>query len=130
MQKVVIAGSASLEAEVLKWKDHWEQNGFLVLDYPRPIHPDSFLSEYPSVFKNFFDHIADSDVFFVMNESKNEVQGYVGAETFAELAYAVYLKMKSGNSPKITLLQKADAKVRGSEKIELWEKLGLITYLE
>jgi hypothetical protein len=130
MQKVTIAGSASLEAEVLKWKEHWEQKGFLVLDYPRPIHPDSFLSEYPSVFKNFFDHVAQSDIFFVMNENKNGVRGYIGAETFAELAYSVYLKMKSGMSPEITILQRPDAKARGSEEIKLWERLGLINYLE
>ena len=129
MKTVVIAGSARLEMEVQKWKRHWEEKQDVVLDYPRPIPSDRFLEKYPSVFEKFFDHLAQADVVFVMNEPKNGIPGYIGPETFAELAYAVYLRMKTRRRPEILVLSRPQPEMRGSEEVFLWEKLGMLKFI-
>jgi hypothetical protein len=129
MKSVVIAGSASLQAEVSKWVTFWQDRNFSVLDYPRPIAAEKFIREYPTVFQNFFDRIQETDVFFVMNENKNGMSGYIGAETFAELAFAVYLRLKAKNKPEIVLLQPPCVQMRGHDEIKVWHELGLIKYL-
>jgi hypothetical protein len=128
MKTIVIAGSASLQTQADYWKSHWEQLGYFVIDYPKPISPDAFLNEYPAVFQSFFDHLKETDVVFVMNEDKHSVQGYIGAETFAELAYSVYLRMKSSSKPRVIVMKQPSSDVRGTEELDLWHKLGLIEY--
>jgi len=85
-KKVVIAGSASLLERVVYWKNFWEDQGCCVTDYPAPINKENFLEEYPKVHKDFFQNITEADIVFVMNEDKNGITGYLGAESFAEMA--------------------------------------------
>lgn len=39
-----------------------------------------------------FDKIADSDAILVLNEKKNDIPGYIGANTFLEMGLACYLR--------------------------------------
>jgi len=45
--KVVIAGSASLQEEIHVWKNIWEHQGYIVTNWPRTIPKDEFFQEYP-----------------------------------------------------------------------------------
>jgi len=126
MKKVVIAGSASLQKECQMWKELWEKDGYSVIDYPVSISKEIFLEEYPQVHKDFFNNIMKSDVFFVMNENKNDIEGYLGAESFAEMCFGVTQNLINNKNIEIMLLQRPDKNVQSYDEICLWLKLGWI----
>lgn len=126
MKKIVIAGSASLQEKVAFWKSHWEQKDFSVINYPCAIKKEDFIHEYPNVYKKFFEDILKTNVFFVMNENKNDIDGYIGAETFAEICFAVAQNQINDKKIEIILLQMPATNVQSYDEINLWIKLGWI----
>ena len=73
MKKVVIAGSASLQDAMFRWKKYWEEKEHcVVLNFPQPIPPESFVVEYPKVHTDFFRDIERTDILFIANEEKKE----------------------------------------------------------
>ena len=126
MKKVVIAGSASLQKEIKHWISLWEHSGYEILDYPTPISPDNFLEEYPKAHANFFNNIEKADILFIMNENKNGITGYIGAESFAEMGFGVAQNLIHGKKIEIMILQVPESRVQSHEEIELWLKLGWI----
>lgn len=125
-KKVVIAGSASLQKKVQFWKKHWEDKGYSVTDYPSPIPKETFLEEYPQVHKDFFKNIIDADILFVMNEDKNNIKGYLGAESFAEMCFGVAQNLIHNKNIEVMLLQIPEDKVQSYDEIQLWLNLGWI----
>lgn len=125
-QKVVIAGSASLQKKVHYWKKHWENKGYNVIDYPTPIPKETFLEEYPKVHKDFFNNIVKSDILFVMNEDRNNIKGYVGSESFAEMCFGVTQNLIHNKNIEVILLKMPEEKVQSYEEVQLWLKLGWI----
>lgn len=127
MKKVVIAGSASLIDTMEYWRDYWDsKDGYRVINYPQAIDKDSFDKLYPDVHGNFFKDILSSDILFVANDDKNGISGYIGAETFAELAFAVVQKFVNHQNIDVILAKFPDKKVQCFEEIELWLRLGWI----
>lgn len=126
MKKIVIAGSASLQEKIQYWKKFWEGQGYSVIDYPSPISKYNFLEEYPKVHADFFKNIMKADTLFVMNEDKNGVSGYLGAESFAEMGFAVAQNLIHNMNIEVILLQAPQRTVQSYEEIELWLKLGWI----
>lgn len=61
-----------------------------------------------------------------MNEDKNGITGYIGAETFAEMAFGVTQKVVYGKDLEILLLKRPGENVFSFSEIELWLKLGWI----
>jgi hypothetical protein len=125
-QKVVIAGSASLQERSQFWKKYWEDKGCLVIDYPNRISKKTFLEDYPKVYKDFFKNIVESDILFIMNEDKNDIKGYVGAESFAEMCFGVAQNLIYNKNIEIMLLKMPDEKVQSYNEVQLWLKLGWI----
>ncbi len=125
-KKVVIAGSASLQKKVLFWKKYWEDKGCFVVDYPSPVPEKTFLEEYPQVHKDFFKNIIESDILFVMNEDKNNIKGYLGAESFAEMCFGVVQNLIYNKNIEVMLLQMPERNVQSYDEIILWLKLGWI----
>ncbi len=125
-KKVVIAGSASLQEKVQYWKKHWKDLGCEVIDYPSPIPKESFLEDYPKVHTDFFKNITKADTLFVMNEDKNDISGYLGAESFAEMCFGVAQNLLYNKNLEIILLQMPSKEVQSYEEIILWKKLGWI----
>lgn len=123
-QTVVIAGSTSLEKENQYWKTHWEKEGLTILAWPHPIPAENFEKEYPEVHRHFFSCIERADIFFLMNADKKGVPGYIGAESFAELVYAVTRRLLHGQKIEILLLQMPSPQVQCHDEITLWLKLG------
>lgn len=130
IKKVVIAGSASLQEKVLHWKEFWENQGHCVTDYPAPINKENFLEEYPKVHTDFFRNITEADILFVMNEDKNGITGYLGAESFAEMCFGVAQNLIHNKNLEVMLLQEPSASVQSYEEIVLWLKLGWIKLYE
>lgn len=126
MKKIVIIGSASLQEKIKHWKSFWESIGYDVTDYPSPIPSDTFINKYPQVHKGFFNNIKNSDTIFIMNENKNGVIGYIGAESFAEIAFAVAQNLIYGKNLEILLLRMPEKRVQSYDEIILWLRLGWI----
>ncbi len=124
--KVVIAGSSSLQKKVMFWKNYWQNKGYSVIDYPSFIPEDSFLEKYPEEYKEFFKNIIQADTLFVMNEDKNNIQGYIGAETFAEICFGIAQNLIYNKSIEIILLKMPGKNVQSYDEIKLWLKLGWI----
>ena len=109
-KKLVIAGSASLQEKVQHWKKFWEEKECSVTSYPVPISEETFLEEYPKVHTDFFKNIDEANILFVMNEDKNSITGYLGAESFAEMAFAVAQNLIHNKNIEVILLQMPEKK--------------------
>jgi len=128
--KVVIAGSATLQNEIQKWIEYWNgKEGYSVLNYPQAIPEEEFEKLYPEVHTNFFKHITEDDVLFIANEKKKGIEGYIGAETFAELSFGLAQKLVYSKDIKLILAHMPSKEVVCYYEITLWLKLGWIEIL-
>jgi len=126
---VVIIGSASLDINnINKWVNYWEEKNYSILIYPKHIDPRNFYEIYPNIHKSFFEKIKETDILFVCNEEKNGIDGYVGAETFAEIAFGVAEKLLYiyNKKIKIILAKKPSNESHGIDEINHWLKLSWI----
>ena len=130
MKKVVISGSAKLQDSINYWINYFENKGYNILDYPRPIEKEKFMELYPKIHKDFFENIIETDILFVMNETKDEIEGYIGAETFAELTFALMQNLVYNKNIQIVILRMPSVNVQSYEEINLWLKLGWIKLLD
>jgi hypothetical protein len=129
--KVVIAGSAKLEGEIKKWIEYWNtKEGFSVSNYPKAILENDFERTYPHIHTNFFKDIEEAAVLFIANGNKNGVEGYIGAETFAELSFGLAQNLVHGRNIKLILANRPAKEVVCYDEVVLWKKLGWIEYLE
>lgn len=130
VMKVVIAGSAGLQDEIHKWIQYWEsKEGCSVINYPQAILPDDFESLYPKVHTDFFQHITEADVLFIANDRKKGVDGYIGAETFAELGFGLAQNLVYGKDIELILAHMPAKEVACHDEIALWLKLGWVELL-
>ncbi len=126
MKKVVIAGSAKLSKEASKWIETFRNKNYEVLDYPRLIEKSKFMELYPNVHINFLKNIMLADMFFLMNEDKNGIVGYIGYEGYAELLVALTQKLVYNKDIELVILKMPSSEVGCFEEINLWLKLGWI----
>ena len=127
--RVVIAGSAGLQEEIQKWIQYWNNKEYEVLNYPRAIPRGDFEKSYPEVHAQFFKDIAEADVLFIANGKKNDIDGYIGAETFAELGFGLAQNLVYGKDIKLILAHMSAKEVACYDEIVLWLKLGWIEIL-
>ncbi len=126
-KQIVIAGSSNLQDEISRWIEYWnEQDGYSVVNWPKPVNPENFDSEYPEVHKNFLKNIMEADMLFIANEDKNNTAGYIGAETFAEMAFAVAQNLINNKNTRIVLAKMPSKNVQSFDEIVLWRRLGWI----
>lgn len=126
MKKIVIAGSAKLQKEISIWKEIFKNQNYEILDFPKPIEKPKFLELYPNIHKEFFSNITKTDVLFIMNEDKNDITGYIGAESFAELTFGLAQKLVYNKNIELIILKIPSKNVQCYEEINLWLKLGWI----
>ncbi|MBQ8043973.1 MAG: hypothetical protein IJ272_07500 [Clostridia bacterium] len=126
MKKVVIVASSKLHNEIKNWITHFKNKGYTVLNYPKQIDEEKFIDIYPDVYKSFFEDIVQTDMLFVMNEDKNGVEGYIGAEAFAELSFGLVQKLVYGKDIEVVLLKMPSCEVQCYDEIKLWLDLGKI----
>lgn len=66
---------------------------------------------------------------FIANERKNGIEGYIGAETFAELGFGLAQNLVYGKNMKLVLAGMPAKEVACYDEIALWLKLGWIELL-
>lgn len=130
-KKVVIAGSSSLKREMKNWVDFWNKKpDHSVVDWPRPLSTNEFNELYPITHKEFFKNMTLADIVFIANEDKGDIEGYIGAETFAELAFAVSQNLVYDRNIQVILAKMPSRRVQSIDEIRLWLKLGWIKLLK
>lgn len=126
MKKIVIAGSAKLQKEIKTWVNYFESLNYTVLDYPKEIEKETLLKNYQSRYKEFFKNITNANILFIMNEDKNNIEGYIGAETFAELSFALAQKLIYEMDIELFIYKMPSKKVSCYDEINLYLNLGLL----
>ena len=126
MKKIVISGSSKIKDSINYWTEYFKNKGYMVLDYPEAIEKEKFIELYPEVFKEFFVNISKADVMFVMNEDKNDIEGYIGAATYAELTFAIAQNLLYNKGIEVILLKMPSIEVSCYDEIKLWLELGWI----
>lgn len=144
MKKLVISGSSKLYERGLYWRGYFEGRGYDVIDWPRPLfeHEDLMAETQPEpglplgklitpgdltysdgmikFYRQFYKHLDQTDVLFIMNEDKNGIEGYIGANTFSEITYAIMNNLNRGRKVEINLLKLPSKKLGCYEEIKFW----------
>jgi len=104
--KIVIGGSMAFAKEQVEAMRILKNRGFEVLATENiekyvdtPAIKSSFDEELKisleyDIMRDFFNKIAESDAFLVMNYPKKGIEGYLGASVLMEMGLAYYLKKK------------------------------------
>ena len=122
--KVVISGSTKLLDEVDYWKRKFESKGHEVINYP---HVDDEIS-VEEAYKDFYKDIENCDIFFLMNEKKGNIEGYIGASVFGEVTYAVMNNVIHNKHIKILMLDMPSIALFCHEEIVRWIDMGWIEF--
>lgn len=116
--RAVISGSIAFQEEYQKLREEFEQAGIELVDYPRM--SGNLVEEYPEILKSFFKNIETADVFFLFNQDKNGVSGYIGAASFSELTYCMMQNLLHGKKIRIILLKKPAKENTCFDEVDLW----------
>ena len=130
MKKIVIAGSSKLRDKINYWIQIFKDKNYKILDYPKEINKSNFMKLYPNIHKNFFKNITNTDILFVMNEDKDNIKGYIGAESYAELAFGLSQNLIYNKNIDLVILKMPSRKVQCYDEIKLWLELGWIRLYE
>lgn len=122
--KVVISGSTKLLDEVSFWKNKFEDKGYEVINHPH-IEEDVPVEV---VYKKFYEDIENCDIFFLMNEKKGNIEGYIGASVFGELTYAVMNNVLHNKKIKVLMLDMPSVALFCHEEIVRWLDMGWIEF--
>lgn len=144
MKKLVISGSSKLYERALYWRGYFEGRGYEVIDWPRPIFENEDpLAETPpapglplgrlirqgeatyadrltKVYQQYYKHLDQTDTFFLMNEDKNGIEGYIGPGAIAELTYAVIGNLNRGRKVDIQILQMPSKDQNCYDEVKFW----------
>lgn len=127
MEKLVISGSSKLEDKVNYWINFFETKGYEVLNYPKLIEKEHYERNLTEHYESFYSSIEETDIFFLMNEDKNGIKGYVGASAIAEITYAVILNLIHNKNIKIYILQEPDSNLGCYDEIKFWLDMNWIS---
>ncbi|MCH5166999.1 MAG: hypothetical protein J1F35_03815 [Erysipelotrichales bacterium] len=122
MKKIVISGSTKLEDKVNYWIDYFTNEGYIILDHPRLKNPD----DLPENYKNFYTALENTDVYFLLNEDKNGVRGYIGASATAEITYEVVQNLIHNKNIEIYLLNMPSKEVLSYDEIKFFLDMGWV----
>ena len=126
MKKVVISGSSKLQDKVGKWIEHFLNLGYEVLDYPKLIKEENYVKELPKIYEDFYKALENTDMYFLMNEEKNGISGYIGASAIAELTYVVILNLIHNKNIDIYILNMPSKDVNSYDEVKFWLDMGWI----
>lgn len=116
MKKVVISGSLLNENKILYWVKYFEDKGYEVINYPKKTN-ENFIELY----SNFYKSIDEADILFIVNERKNNVDGYMGVSTYAELARGIINKINDNKDTEIYVLNKPNL-----HEVQSWIDLNMV----
>lgn len=130
MKKIVISGSSKLQYKVNYWLEHFKNKDYKILDYPKLIEQENYVKELPNVYKDFYTALENTDVYFLMNEEKNGIKGYIGASAIAELTYVVILNLIHQKNIEIYILNMPSEEVSSYDEVKFWLDMGWIKLYE
>ncbi len=126
MKKVILSGSTKLQEKINDWVYYFKNKGYEIIDYPKLINQKNYMDELPVVYKDFYKNIEACDIFFLMNEDKNGIVGYIGSAGFSELVYAIMQNILHNKNIEIYILKEPAKSLNCYDEINLWLKLGWI----
>lgn len=126
MKKIVISGSSSLQEKVNYWREYFKNKNYEILDYPKPIEKGNYEKKLPKVYKDFYTALENTEVFFLINEEKNGIKGYIGASAIAELTYVVILNLIYNKNIDIYILNMPSQEVSSYDEVKFWLDIGWI----
>ena len=124
-RKIVIAGSALFYKEAQELKDELEKKKYIVLDYPKKIDVSNKY-EYKKNYETFYNNLSKTDDIILLNLDKNNIEGYIGYESFAELSYLIVKKLEDGLNHKIYIYKMPSEEVGCYDEIKQFLDLGYI----
>lgn len=93
--KLVISGSTRHQGKIAEWKAHFEEKGYEIIAIPDAWdETKEFKQQLTDLYVDFYNAIDACDVFFLLNEDRDDTNGYIGANGTAELIYATVLKLR------------------------------------
>ena len=126
MKKIVISGSSKLQDKVEYWINYFKNLNYEILDYPKYIEPSEYEKTLPIIYKDFYTALENTDVYFLMNEEKNGIKGYIGASSIAELTYVVILNLIHNKNIEIYILNMPSKEVSSYDEVKFWLNMGWI----
>ncbi len=126
MKKIVISGSSKLQDKIEYWISYFKKLNYEILDYPKYTEPSEYEKTLPIIYKNFYTALENTDVYFLMNEEKNGIQGYIGASSIAELTYVVILNLIHNKNIEIYILNMPSKEVSSYDEVKFWLDMGWI----
>lgn len=128
---IVISGSANLQDRLEFWKNHFEQKGYQVIGMPEKWSDTrDFKEQLTELYRDFYTSIEDCDTFFLMNEDKNGISGYIGANGTAELVYAVMLNLIKNKGIEIYIAKVPEERVLAWDEVVSYLRVGWIKVYE
>lgn len=150
MKKLVISGSSKLRERALYWRGYFEGRGYEVIDWPAPVSLEEETLDEPqtspglslgrwlkpddsdynerltNVYKRFYKNLDQADTFFLMNEDKDGIEGYIGASSIAELTYVVIGNLNRGRKVEINILKTPSKSQNCYEEVKFWLDQGWV----
>ena len=126
MKKIVISGSSKLQDKVEYWINYFKNLNYEILDYPKYIEPSEYEKTLPIIYKDFYTALENTDVYFLMNEEKNGIRGYIGSSSIAELTYVVILNLIHNKNIEIYILNMPSKEVSSYDEVKFWLNMGWI----
>lgn len=126
-EKIVICSSMSFSKEINQWREKLKKDNYSIIKYPESFTGE-FLPNYKIEFSDHYKKITETDILFVLNIKKNNIDGYIGASVFAEIAFAIGLNRAYDKKIKIFCLNPFSNSLPYSEELGYWEKLGWIKF--
>lgn len=144
MKKLVISGSSKLHERALYWRGYFEGRGYEVIDWPCPISTEpetvdeaqtapglslgrwlspsdnDYAERLTKIYQRFYKNLDQTDAFFLMNEDKDGIEGYIGPSMIAELTYAVIGNLNRGRKVEINILKAPSKEQKCYEEVKFW----------
>lgn len=127
MKKLVIAGSSKLQERAAYWRGYFEGRGYDVIDFPSAVSSEGDYAEnLTELYTSFYQNLDRADAFFLMNEDKDDIGGYIGPSAFAELSYVIIGNLNRGKKTDIDILQMPSSEQPCYGEIKFWLDQGWI----
>ena len=120
MKKVVISGSLINKNKIEYWVKFFTKKGYDVINYPKQTN-ENFIK----IYSNFYKSIDEADILFIVNEKKNNIDGYIGVSTYAELAYGIIRKIKDNKDIDIYVVNKPNI-----DEVNAWIDLNMVNIFD
>ena len=120
MKKVVVSGSLLNKDKIDYWVNYFTKKGYDVINHPKETN-ENFIK----IYSNFYKSIDEADILFIVNERKNNVDGYIGVATYAELAYGIIKKINDNKDIYIYVVNKPNI-----DEVNAWIDLNMVSIFD